>query len=133
MQNYCIDRNIILILQIIAIPVTSILTSGEPVYLKPFNLTCRASLNPKVAPQLIQYMVLEWVGPNRESLADQDGITIEQQHILHNTTTRSLTFHPLNMTDGGNYKCEAKLLLQNTVIFNSSSLYHLNVPSKWIS
>ena len=119
--------------QTLAIPVTSILTSGEPEYLELFNLTCTASLDPKVASQLIQYMVLEWMGPSGESLADQDGITIEQQHILHNTTTRSLTFHPLNMTHGGNYKCEAKLLLQNTEVFNSSSLYHLNVLSKWIS
>ena len=117
----------------LAIPVTNILTSGEPMHQKPFNLTCTASLNPKVASQLIQYMVLEWVGPSGESVANQDGITIEQQHILHNTITRSLTFHPLNMTHGGNYKCEAKLLLPNTEVFNSSSLYHLNVLSKWIS
>ena len=35
----------------------------EPTNNQPFALTFRATLNPKIASQLIQYMVMEWIGP----------------------------------------------------------------------
>ena len=105
--------------------------SGEAVYLTPFNMTCRASLNPKVASQLIQFLVLDWVMENGTSISQVGGVTIEKQHIFSNTTTRSLIFDPLNLTHGATYKCEAKLILPNSAgSFNSSLLYHLTVISK---
>ena len=105
--------------------------SGEAVYLTHFNMTCRASLNPKVASQLIQFLVLDWVMENGTSVNEGDGVTIEKQHIFSNTTTRSLIFDPLNLTHGATYKCEAKLILPDSAgSFYESLLYHLTVLSK---
>ena len=42
-------------------PAVDVSVSGEAIYLNPFNMTCRASLNAKVASQLIQFLVLDWV------------------------------------------------------------------------
>ena len=107
---------------------TDITVSGEPIDLKPFNMKCTASLNPKVASQLIHFLVLDWVMADGHQ---EDGVIIEQQWIFSNTTTRSLVFNPLNMTHGGDYKCEAKLILPDSAgSFNTSAQYHLTVLSK---
>ena len=105
--------------------------SGEALYLTPFNMTCRASLNPKVAAQLIHFLVLDCVMDDGTSISQVDGVTIEEQHVFSNTTTRSLIFDSLNLTHGSTYKCEAKLILPDSAgSFNESLLYHLTVLSK---
>ena len=59
----------------------------EAIYSEPFNMTCRATLNPKVASQLIQYMVVEWVSVDGQSISEEDGVTIEQQQTYSDTAT----------------------------------------------
>ena len=93
-------------------------------------MTCTASLNAKVASQLIQFLVLDWVMEDGGSVYQKDEVTIEKQHTLFDTTTRSLIFDPLNITHGATYKCEAKLILPDFAgSFNTSLLYHLTVFS----
>lgn len=109
----------------------NILGLTESVYLEPYTLTCQASFIPKIASQLIQYVVLEWTGPDGVLLNEENGVTIEQQQIGHTKATRSLSFHPLNMTHGGIYKCKATLSLPDTGgAFDSKSQRNLNVLSK---
>ena len=106
--------------------------SGEAIYLTTFNVTCRASLIAKVASQLIQFLVLDWVMEDGGSVSQIDGLTIEKQHLFSDTTTRSLVFDPLNITHGATYKCEAKLILPDSAgSFNTSLLHHLNVLSAY--
>ena len=104
--------------------------SGEAIYLTTFNMTCRASLNAKVASQLIQFLVLDWVMEDGGSVSQIYSVTIEKQHVFSDTTTRSLVFDPLNITHGATYKCEAKLILPDSAgSFNTSLPYHLTVLS----
>ena len=111
-------------------PAVDVSVSGEAIYLNPFNTTCRASLNAKVASQLIQFLVLDWVMEDGGSVSQIDGVTIEKQHVFSDTTTRSLVFDPLNITHGATYKCEAKLILPDSAgSFNTSLPYHLTVLS----
>ena len=111
-------------------PSVEVSVSGEAIHLTTFNVTCRASLNAKVASQLIQFLVLDWVMEDGGSLYQIDGVTIEKQHVFSDTTTRSLVFGPLNITHGATYKCEAKLILPDSAgSFNTSLLYHLTVLS----
>ena len=101
----------------------------EPLLLRHFNLTCEASLHPKVATQLIQYMVLEWVGPNEQSLGSD--VSVNDQQTFYDTATQSLLFSPLSFAHGGDYTCRANLVLpdsQGTLTTDVS--YHLNVLSK---
>ena len=113
-------------------PAVDVSVSGEAIYLNTFNMTCRASLNAKVASQLIQFLVLDWVMEDGGSLYQIDGVTIEKQHTFFDTTTRSLVFDPLNITHGATYKCEAKLILPDSAgSFNTSLPYHLKVLSAY--
>ena len=135
-----IITNEYVVIYVSAEPVVSILSLTESVYVVPYTLTCQASFIPKIASQLIQYLVLEWTGPDGVSLSEENGVIIEQQQTRYSEATRSLTFHPLNMTHGGEYTCKASLLLPDTPLlpdtssaFNSSSSYNLNVLSKQCS
>ena len=112
-------------------PAADVSVSGEAIYLNPFNMTCRARLNAKVASQLIQFLVLDWVMEDGGSVSNIQGVTIEPQRIFIDTTTRSLVFDPLNSTHEASYKCEAKLILPDFESFNTSMLYHLNVLSAY--
>ena len=112
-------------------PVLNIVSSARSIHREPFTLTCRTSFVAKIAPQLVQYLTVEWVGPDGISLSEENNVTIEKQQNNHSVATRSLTFHPLNMTHRGTYKCRAKVMLpDSSSTFNSTSLYHLNVLSK---
>ena len=114
-------------------PVLSITRTEEPLYMETYTLTCTATFIPKIAPQLSPFLVLEWFGPDEVALTEGNSVTIEPQQNHYSKATRSLTFHPLNITHGGPYTCEAKFVLQNsssTFNFNSTSQYHLNVLSK---
>ena len=96
-------------------------------------MTCRASLNAKVASQLIQFLVLDWVMEDGGSVYQKDEVTIEKQHTLFDTATRSLVFDPLNITHGATYKCEARLILPNSAgSFNTSLPYLLTVFSTYM-
>ena len=101
---------------------------GEAILHEPFTITCRASLNFKVATQLIQYMVLDWVRADGQSIGEEDGVIVEEQLLFSNTTTRSIVFNRLNVMHGGDYECETKLILpDNAGSFNTTTYYHLNV------
>ena len=107
--------------------------SGEALYSTPFNITCAASLNPKVVEQLIGFVVLEWqlVDGYNNSQQFEDGVAVEQQYTFSSYTTRSLIFDSLNMTHGGNYMCVARLKIpDSTGSFDTTQLFHLNVFSK---
>ena len=120
------------ILQTTAHPVVDIYVP-EAIYSEPFNMICRATLNPKVASQLIQYMVVEWVRVDGQSISEEDGVTIEQQQTYLDTATRSLIFDSLEMAHGGDYKCVANLILPDSAgSFNTSAEHHLNVLSKYL-
>ena len=107
-------------------PSVVVSVSGEAIYLTTFNVTCRA----KVASQLIQFLVLDWVMEDGGSVSQIDGVTIEKQHVFSDTMTQSLVFDPLNVTHGATYKCEAKLILPDSAgSFNTSLPYHLTVLS----
>ena len=93
-------------------------------------MTCRASLNAKVASQLIQFLVLDWVMEDGRNVSQIDGVTLEKQHVFSDTSTRSLVFDPLKNTHEATYKCEAKLILPDSESFNTSLLYHLIVLSQ---
>lgn len=116
----------------LAQPVLNVRSSvTKSIHREPYTLTCRASFIPKIAIQLIQYLVLEWTGPDGVSLSIENGVIIEQQQTNRSEATRSLTFHPLNMTHSGTYQCKAKVLLPNSEnLFISTSQFHLNVLSK---
>ena len=106
-------------------PSVVVSVSGEAIYLTTFNVTCRASLSAK----LIQFLVLDWVMEEGESVSQIDGVTIDEQHFS-DTMTQSLVFDPLNITHGATYKCEAKLILPDSAgSFNTSLPYHLTVLS----
>ena len=112
-------------------PVVDIYVPEEAIYSEPFNMTCRATLNPKVASQLIQYMMVEWVRVDGQSISEEDEVTIEQQQTYSDTATRSLIFDSMEMGHGGDYKCEANLILSDSAVsFNTSAEHHLNVLSK---
>ena len=112
-------------------PHISIYPTEEPIYMQSFNLTCVASLHPKVASQLIRYLVLEWVGPDGETLNNVDnGILVSDQQTFYDTATRLLIFNSLNLTHGGDYVCNAKLILEET--FNATTLYHINILGKFL-
>ena len=114
-------------------PVVDIYVPEEAIYSEPFNMTCRATLNPKVASQLIQYMVVEWVRVDGQSISEEDGVTIEQQQTYTDTATRLLIFDSLEMAHGGDYKCEATLILPDSAgSFNTSAEQLLNVLSKYL-
>ena len=101
---------------------------GEASLHEPFTMTCRASLNFKVAAQLIRYMVLDWVRANGRNISEEDGVIVEGQLLFSNTTTRSMVFNPLNVMHSGDYQCETKLILpHNAGSFNTTTYYHLNV------
>ena len=116
----------------LAQPVLNVRSSvTKSIYREPYTLMCRASFNPKIATQLIQYLVLEWTGPDGVSLSIENGVIIEQQQTNRSEATRSLTFHPLNMTHSGTYQCKASVLLPDSEnLFISTSQFHLNVLSK---
>ena len=116
----------------LAEPLLNILSLAEPIYMEPYNLICRATFIPKIAPQLIPYLVLEWIGPDGVALTEENGVTIEQQQKFHSEATRSLMFYPLNMTHSGTYKCEATLFLpESNNTFISTSQYSLSVLSEF--
>ena len=56
--------------------------------MEPYNLICRATFIPKIAPQLIPYLVLEWIGPDGVALTEENGVTIEQQQKFHSGALR---------------------------------------------
>ena len=112
-------------------PAVDVSVSGEAVYLTTFNMTCTASLNAKVASQLIQFLVLDWVMEDGVSVSRMDGVTLEKQHVFSDTSTRSLVFDSLKNTHEATYKCEAKLILPDSESFNTSLLYHINVLSMY--
>ena len=114
-------------------PIVDINVSGEPDYLGAFNMTCRASLKPRITSQLSHYLVLDWVRVDGEDIQQLDGVSIGEQQFStdHETTTRNLVFDPLIMAHGGDYRCEAKLILpDNAGSFNTTLDYHLNVLGK---
>ena len=126
------STSIIIILHLSASvwPYVDVSVSEEPVYLTTFNMTCKGSLISKVASQLIQYMILDWVMEDGQSVSQTDGVTIEEQRIFPYTTIRSLIFDPLNITHGATYKCQATMILPNSAgSFNTSLLYPLSVLS----
>ena len=103
----------------------------EAIYSKPFQATCRASLQPRVAPYLTQYLTVEWMGAEGEYLTSGGAVTIEKQQTSSTAATKDLVFNPLNMTHGGNYVCEAKVVLPDSAgSFNTTHQYHLNVISE---
>ncbi|CAI8020956.1 hypothetical protein GBAR_LOCUS12479 [Geodia barretti] len=103
----------------------------EAIYSKPFQATCRASLQPRVAPYLTQYLTVEWMGAEGEYLTSGGAVTIEKQQTFSTAATKDLVFNPLNMTHGGNYSCEAKVVLPDSAgSFNTTHQYHLNVISE---
>ena len=58
-------------------------------------------------------------------------MSVGDPQITSNAVSRSLVFETLNMTDGGNYTCEAELILpDSTGSFNTTEEYHLDVLSK---
>ena len=113
-------------------PGVSITTSGKPILSQPFQATCTATLQPRVATYLLQYLRVDWIGTDGHIISQkEERMSVGEQQTISNTTTRSLVFDPLNMTDGGNYSCDAKLILPNAAgSFNTTQNHHLDVLSK---
>ena len=114
-------------------PTVAITTPEIPIHSKPFEATCRASLESRVAVYLLQYLRVDWVGPDGQIIGSQrdEMSSVGDPQITSNAVSRSLVFETLNMTDGGNYTCEAKLILpDSTGSFNTTGEYHLGVLSK---
>ena len=105
----------------------------EPIYNQPFALTCRATLNPKIASQLIQYMVMEWIGSDGKPLTNDSNMTAVYQKTFYSEAIQILVFNGLSMSHGGSYTCRAKIVFPDLgILFSTSSEYHLNVLSKYI-
>ena len=105
----------------------------EAIYSKPFQATCRASFQPRVAPYLTQYLTVDWMGADGQYLTTttEGGITVEEQQTSSVAATRALVIDQLSMTHGGNYTCEARVELpDNAGSFNTTHRYHLGVLSK---
>ena len=113
-------------------PSASITTSGKTVLSETFAVTCRASLEPVVAAHLIQYMTVEWVRTDGQTIRQEYGdIFVEEQNIVGNDVTRSVFFYSLKMAHGGNYMCMAKVTLPGSAgAFRSIQEYRLSVLSK---
>lgn len=102
-------------------------SSGGSINNAPYILRCAARLHYKISSQLTKYLVLEWVGPDGLALTEDNGITLEEQHI----STRSLTFHSLDVIHGGMYQCVATLVVPNAgVTYTSRAEHNLTVKSE---
>lgn len=112
-------------------PEVAITMLEEAIYLDSFQVTCRANLQLRVAPYLNQYLTVEWMGADGQYLTTGDGITIEEQQNSSTDVTRALVFDSLSMAHGGNYTCEATVILPDAAgLFYTTHQYHLNVLSK---
>ena len=85
-----------------------------------------------VAAHLIQYMTVEWVGADGQTIRQEHGdVVVEEQNIVDNRVTRSVFFNSLRMAHGGNYVCRAKLTLPGSAgVFQSIQEYRLSVLSE---
>ena len=114
----------------IALPSASITTSGKTFLSETFTVTCRASFEAAVAAHLIQYMTVEWVRTDGQTIRQEHGdLVVEEQNIVGNSVTRSVFFYSLKMAHGGNYMCMAKVTLPGSA-FRSIQEYRLSVLSK---
>ena len=115
-----------------ATPAVEISTPEEAVYSESFQAACTGSLQPHVAPYLAQYLTVNWRGI--DELSPQDGITVDKQQKSANGLTKTLVFHPLTMAHGGNYTCEAKVVLPGSAgSFNTTLEHHINVLSESVT
>ena len=120
-----IDNSYILLLKL-AQPMVDITTSEEATYRKPFTMTCEASLKPSVAFHLIQYLMIEWVRDDGQTISQE---IIGPQKNFSSSVRQSLNFNQLSLSHAGNYTCEAKLILPDE-LFITSVQYQLNVLSE---
>ena len=105
--------------------------SEVAMFSEPFQATCTGSLQPSVAIHLLQYLTVDWIGTNGESLNLQEGMKIEQEEIGSNYVSKTLVFDPLRMPHGGDYTCEANVILPNSSgSFNMTIQHHINVLSE---
>ena len=113
-------------------PVVRINPVENAILLSPFEMTCVANLYPKVVSQFVRYMVLEWVGPDGETLdSGNDNIVVKNQQTLYNTVVQSLYIKSVNMSDSGNYTCKAKLQLPDSEqTFTATTSYYVVARSK---
>ena len=112
----------------LAQPVVDIITPEEATYQKAFTMTCEASLEPSVAFHLIQYLIMEWVRDDGQTISQE---IIGSQQNFSSYVHQSLNFNQLSLSNAGNYTCEAKLMLPNE-LFITSLQYQLNVLSEYI-
>ena len=98
---------------------------------EPFTLYCKAFIvQSNLAPALMQYAKLEWVGPDGEVMTNNSNITIteEKEGVVdgegrRNILTSTLTFNPMIFRREGEYTCRSKFDFPGgeTVIYNQTS------------
>ena len=77
---------------------------------------------------------IEWFGPNGNLAAEESGIILGMQHIVHNVASRNVTFSYLTLSHHGLYTCQATAYLINSVeTLTWTTQYHLEVASKLIT
>lgn len=112
---------------------TEITSSGPSVDGKGLTLTCTVELRGKLNAHLMQYIKMEWLGPQGVSLTTSNGITIGTQIFSSERTTLDLFFDPLSTDHGGLYRCIVSISIPSlTPYFQREIRYGMVVTSKEI-
>ena len=110
---------------------TEITSSGPNVDGKEVTLTNTVELRGKLNAHLLQYMKLEWLGPQGVSMTTSNGITIGTQALTSERTTLDLFFDPLSTDHGGLYRCIVSISIPSLdPYFRKELRYQMTVISK---
>lgn len=107
--------------------------TGKAVDSEPYQAQCIASIPNVFTANLMQYLSVEWVGPDGQQIhSERDGITVAvPRNVIPYSLSKSIIFDPLKMKHGGNYTCKAKVVLPGSGgNYQSTSQYQLIVRSK---
>ena len=105
------------------IPLLETDTEGITVVLERCQLN-KDNSSTKTTAQLVNYLNIEWFGPDNHPLTGDD-IIVGDDVIINTGRTRTLTIPEATLKDSGGYSCQVTLDLQDNTTETVSSQYHL--------
>ena len=110
-------------------PAVIITSEGDPTAGNTYTLVCRVS----VVKGLVVDPDVVWLDSNRMTVSGLD-VAVGRTSIEGSVVTRNLTFSPLHTSHGGEYTCQASILVSSTSIENlsNSSSTNITVQSMFI-